>query len=164
MGHFEPYHVSVTAKNSSPKQLPENLWALTSFLLVKLGKEGSRRSCDALASEGIRLQHYAVLSTLAEFGATTQRELSDRLGFDTSDMVALLDDLSASHYVDRQRDEQDRRRHLVTVTPEGKAGLRRLTRELHKQQDEMLKPLDKHEREVLHKLLERVYADVRERS
>jgi len=131
---------------------------------VKLGKEGGRRSCEALADEGIRLQHYAVLSTLAEFGSATQRELSDRLGLDTSDMVALLDDLTASGYVDRQRDTQDRRRHLVTITPEGKTGLRRLTRELHKQQDDMLQPLDTRERETLHDLLERLYADVRTRT
>jgi MarR family transcriptional regulator, lower aerobic nicotinate degradation pathway regulator len=155
-----------TSTDSTPaaSPLPAHLLDLTSFLLVKLGKAATRCSCEALAGEGLRLQHFAVLSSLAEFGDATQRELSDRLGFDASDMVALLDDLSKSSYVERHRDEQDRRRHLVTITTTGRAALRRQTRHLTEQQDELLAPLNEKERTELHSLLGRLYEAVRAKN
>ncbi|GAA3133026.1 hypothetical protein GCM10020001_064330 [Nonomuraea salmonea] len=60
---------------------------------------------------------FAVLAVLADFGASAQREVGDRLGLDPSDMVRLMDGLIAAGLAVRDRDPADRRRYRLTLTP-----------------------------------------------
>lgn len=153
-----------TSSETPLNQPPASLLKLSSFLLIKLGKHGTKYTCEALAAHNMKPQHYAVIASLDEFGSATQKELADRLRFDTSDMVALLDDLGEQGFIDRQRDEADRRRQIVHLTTAGKSGLKRLTKDLQKQQDEFLTVLSETEQANLHKLLSKLYADVRSKA
>lgn len=136
---------------------PEPLLALPSFLMFQLLRE-SRRLIGAIGDSGLRLPHLGVLSSLAEFGPSAQRDLSIRLRIDASDLVSVLDDLEDEGLVRRERDTRDRRRHAVTLTTEGRTRLAHrlaISRELD---DRLLAPLNEEERAQLHRLLVRVYA------
>jgi DNA-binding MarR family transcriptional regulator len=103
-------------------------------------------------------QHHAVLSLLDEGTCTAQWMIADRLDYDRSQIVGLLDDLEERGLVMRKRDPADRRRHLVTLTPEGReklAEMRALTKSL---ETEFLEPLDAGERRTRHDLLLRLAA------
>jgi MarR family transcriptional regulator, lower aerobic nicotinate degradation pathway regulator len=71
-------------------------------------------------------------------------------------MVAVLNDLAADGYVERNPDPDDRRRNVVRITPAGRGALRRFDRLIAAANEELLAPLSAAEREQLRDLLERV--------
>jgi DNA-binding MarR family transcriptional regulator len=109
-----------------------------------------------LSAAGMRKYHFAVLVSLDEQGAASQAALGERLSIDRSDMVATLGVLERAGHVARVRDERDRRRNVVQLTPAGAHALARLTAEIDAVQDELLAPLSDKERRKLRKLLARV--------
>ncbi|WP_433242800.1 MarR family winged helix-turn-helix transcriptional regulator [Streptosporangium sp. CA-135522] len=144
-------------------ETPPTLTALTTYLLSKVGKASRVRLAEQLGGRGLRLWHMAVLAALTDFGPHAQRDLAARLDIDPSDVVKVIDELTAAGYAERTRDPVDRRRVRVTATPAGRAALTSLTAEAAAVRDTVLAPLDERERALLHDLLLRVYADLTDR-
>jgi DNA-binding MarR family transcriptional regulator len=141
----------------SPVQpLPAELVASSTFLLKRLGFAAKERSMKAYEQTGLHPYHYAILLVLDEGSRDTQGSIADALGYDRGQLVGLLDELEERKLVERRRDPNDRRRHLVRLTSEGTrmlGRLRALTREI---EDEFLAPLSEQERADLHELLLRL--------
>lgn len=97
-----------------------------------------------------------VLTSLAEQGAASQAALGRRLWIDRSDLHAILNDLEQRGFVERVRDERDRRRNVVELTRAGRAALARMDTRVDAAQDAVLAPLSRSERRDLVSLLERV--------
>jgi MarR family transcriptional regulator, lower aerobic nicotinate degradation pathway regulator len=135
---------------------PRRLQQLPSWLASQLAIRAGRLVGDALAPEGVRKQHFAVLSALAEQGAASQAALGRRLWIDRSDLHAILSELERDGFVARVRDETDRRRNLVELTPDGGAALERLEIRVQAAQDELLEPLSAAERQHLRRVLKRL--------
>jgi DNA-binding MarR family transcriptional regulator len=121
--------------------------------LKRLGWAVKDRSLDAFEATGLNPQHYAVLSLLDEQPRETQASIADALGYDRSLLVGLLDELEQNGLVERRRDPEDRRRHLVTLTAPGKKMYARLRDVAKRLEEEFLAPLDASERKTLHALL-----------
>jgi DNA-binding MarR family transcriptional regulator len=144
-----------TTTPAAPR-LPEELVASPTFLLKRLGQAAKERSMEAYESAGLHPYHFAILIALDEGSHETQGAIADTLGYDRGQLVGLLDELEQRGLVERRRDPNDRRRHLVQATAEGKRTLRRL-RTLTKQiENEFLAPLSDDERAQLHALLLRL--------
>jgi MarR family transcriptional regulator, lower aerobic nicotinate degradation pathway regulator len=135
---------------------PERLRRLPSWLASELARRGATLVGEALAQEGVRRRHFAVLTSLAEQGAASQAALGRRLWIDRSDLHALLAELERDGLVARVRDPEDRRRNVVTLTAAGKAVLRRLDKRVDAAQNALLEPLSPAERREVVRLLERV--------
>jgi DNA-binding MarR family transcriptional regulator len=120
---------------------------LTTYLLSLSGREARRRMAAQLS-----LAEFALLAALP----ASQRELGERLRKDPADMVRLLDAASDAGLVAREADPADRRRRLVSLTPEGSAALRSYLAVARDVEDEVLAGLDASERVVLHSLLLRL--------
>jgi DNA-binding MarR family transcriptional regulator len=67
--------------------------------------------------------------------------------------VRLLDELEERELVMRKRDPDDRRRHVVRLTPGGRKMLGRLRAIVKRLEDDFFSPLDAEQRETLHTLL-----------
>ena len=132
---------------------PDRIRRLTSWLIGQLAGTGSSLVADALAAEGLRRQHFTVLSALAERGAVSQAALGRRLLIDRSDMHALLSELEQDGLVARVRDPKDRRRMLVELMPAGGRVLKRLDRRIEAAQDALVAPLSTADRRELQRLL-----------
>jgi MarR family transcriptional regulator, lower aerobic nicotinate degradation pathway regulator len=145
--------VSDAQRDHTDYDPPARLRELPSWLASEVARKGQHLVADALANEGARRQHYAVLTSLSEQGPASQAELGRRLWIDRSDLHALLGGLEADGFVARVRDERDRRRNLVTVTPAGKALLRRLDKAVDAAQDALVAPLSAVDRRELRRLL-----------
>jgi DNA-binding MarR family transcriptional regulator len=97
-------------------------------LLTQLQKALHRRSSEELL--GMRLKPYAV--------------------------VLILNELEAAQFSIRRRDPQDRRRHIVEMTPAGRRALERADKARESLEDEVLAPLSPEERTTLRSLVQRV--------
>ncbi|HEX5174208.1 MAG TPA: MarR family transcriptional regulator [Gaiellaceae bacterium] len=136
-----------------PPRLPAELVASNVFLLKRLGFTAKTSSLEMYEREGLNPYHYAILALLDEGVPETQAAIADALGYDRGTLVGLLDELEEKSLVERKRDPDDRRRHLVRLTGEGKRTLGRLRTCAKKVEDEFLAPLDAEQREQLHELL-----------
>jgi len=132
---------------------PDRIRRLTSWLTGQLAGTGAALVADALTAEGLRRQHFTVLSALAERGAASQAALGRRLLIDRSDMHALLSELERDGLIARVRDPSDRRRMLVELTPAGARALKRLDRRIDAAQDALVAPLSPADRRELQRLL-----------
>ena len=135
---------------------PLQLRQLPSWLAGQVARRAERLVSEALAREGARRQHFAVLASLAEQGSASQAALGRRLWIDRSDLHAILNELEDDGLVKRLRDKHDRRRNVVALTPRGTAALKRLDERVHEAQDALLEPLSARDRRELRRLLERL--------
>jgi DNA-binding MarR family transcriptional regulator len=127
-----------------------------SYLMLQLVKE-ARRISGALGDDGLRSTHLSVLAWIADAGPTSQKQISDGLHIDPSDLVSLLDDLENRGYAKRRRDTRDRRRYAVEITADGMTALRHRLDVADALQDVLFEPLSAREREQLTELLLKVY-------
>ena len=137
---------------------PKELLSSTTFLLKRLGFAAKDDSHGAFEGTGLSPFHFAVLALLEEDPRETQAAIADALGYDRSHVVRLLDELEERNLVVRRRDPEDRRRHVVKMTADGRKALGKLRMVVRRLEDEFLAPLDAGEREALHALLVRLAA------
>ncbi len=132
---------------------PKELLSSSTFLLKRLGFAAKERSHAAFEGTGLSAFHFAVLALLEEDPRETQAMIADALGYDRSSIVRLLDELEEREMVVRKRDPEDRRRHVVKLTAEGRSMLGRMREIVHRLEDDFFSPLDAEQRETLHELL-----------
>ena len=133
--------------------LPRELLARSGFLLVRLGLDFKSQALEEMAAAGFNQYHYSVLALLDEQPQEAQAAIADTLGLDRSQLVRILDGLEDRGLIARHRDRSDRRRHVVSVTADGRRQLRRLRTMIDRIEDDLLAPLGADDRAKLHQLL-----------
>jgi DNA-binding MarR family transcriptional regulator len=126
------------------------------FLLSYSSGRAVRASNARLAPLGLRVRQYSVLSVVCDSHGISQRELSDVLGLDPSQIVALVDDLQALGLVERLPDPADRRTRLVAATRKGETTRKRGRAAVESAREDFLSPLDVQDRGVLAEILQRM--------
>ncbi|MGP8297680.1 MarR family winged helix-turn-helix transcriptional regulator [Streptomyces inhibens] len=135
---------------------PSRIRALPSWLLGRAAARGHRLVADALAAEGMRMMHHAVLSGVAELGPLSQAELGRTLGIDPKDMVAIVNDLQKDGLVTRTPDPKDRRKNAIEISADGRRRLSRTQQLGDEANAELTAALTPDEREQLIALLTRI--------
>lgn len=123
------------------------------MLLALLGHVAMRRLREVHTAHHLSPRQFYLLGLLHEGGAMGQSELGQTTGTDPSILVTMLNPLEADGLIARRRDPEDRRRHLVSLTP---AGVRQLARAAEAQQaaeDGLFVGLGDAQREQLRRLL-----------
>jgi DNA-binding MarR family transcriptional regulator len=119
-------------------------------LLTKLSKVVYKRADEETI--GMRLKQLIALEYLQE-ESCLQQGLAQLLMLDSNNCVLLLNDLDEAGYVERRRDPQDRRRHIVEITTAGQEALAEGQRRLEDLESEVLGHLSPDERKQLRDLL-----------
>src|SRR3954451_6613066 len=123
------------------------------LLLALLGQQAMRRLRAAHTEHNLSPRQFHILGLLHDRGALTQRELGTLMDVDPSILVTLLTPLEADRYLSRERDADDRRRHVVTITRRGEQQLERAAQAQCDAEDELLAALTKTQRAQLRRLL-----------
>jgi DNA-binding MarR family transcriptional regulator len=130
----------------------------SAVLLSRLTKQVYRRSDERRL--GMHLRHLVSLSYVSDHDECPQQDLADAFCMDANNVVLLLNELEQLGYVARVRDPSDRRRHLVQITPSGRAALSDAEQAQMAIEDEVLAALDADERRTLRELLNRALRSV----
>lgn len=127
------------------------------LLLALLGQEATQRLGAAHTEHDLKPRQFHILGLLHDHGGLPQGALVAELGVAPSILVTLLNPLEADGLVARERDPNDRRRHLVTLTAAGEQRLDSASRAQLQADDELLASLDQDQREQLRALLIALY-------
>jgi DNA-binding MarR family transcriptional regulator len=144
---------AVTKTEAARAALPQELLASTAFLLARVGYGIKLRVLEEFESAGFTIQQYGVLALLGEGASETQAKIADVLDFDRSQLVGELDALEERGLIERRRDPHDRRRHMVSITSDGKRQLAKLRTIVKRIEDAFLQRLDEQSRRALHDTL-----------
>src|SRR3954464_4548853 len=145
-----------TTSETAPRftdRFPAELVSSTIFLLKRLGMAAKEQTLGAFDDAGLHPYHHAILAVLDEGSRETQGAIAGALGYDKGQLVGLLDELEEARLVSRQRDQADRRRQIVQMTPAGRKMLDKLRKLSGRVEDDFLAALTDKEREQFHALL-----------
>ncbi|MEU4251547.1 MarR family transcriptional regulator [Amycolatopsis sp. NPDC026612] len=143
----------------TPSDRPRALLRWPTYVMGQLHRAGVGRIDAALAAHGVALRDYYVLVCIGEEGPLSQQRVADRLGLDRSDLVKVLDRLEAAGWVSRERDTEDRRRHVLTLTEDGRATVGKVEEVSSAVTGELLARLGPGEQETLHRLLLKAFGE-----
>jgi MarR family transcriptional regulator, lower aerobic nicotinate degradation pathway regulator len=138
--------------------VPAELLGSPLFLLVRMGFAIKARAIDEFERLGFSPYHHSVLALLDEGARTTQAAIADALQLDRGTLVGLLDSLEEQGLVERRRDPNDRRRHVVTLTAAGRHQLRKFRGIISRLEADFLAPLSEDDRAALLSLLSEMAA------
>jgi DNA-binding MarR family transcriptional regulator len=156
-----PVHSHSPAPVLKPSvKAPYELRCSPVFLLKRLGMLAKERTMEAYDAIGASPYHYAVLAVLEEGARDTQAKIADALGYDRSWLVGLLDELEEAGFIERKRDPEDRRRHLVSLNAAGTKRLAELRAVSTRVENELLSAIDPDQRLQLHELLLQLAGDL----
>ena len=129
------------------------------FLLSRASGAVVRATNAALTAHGLRVRVYSVLVLACDAAdGVTQRELADVLGLDPSQVVLLVDELTAAGLVERRPDPADRRTRLVVATAAGRRVRGLAGTATAAAVESPMALLDEADRQVLRELLTRIWS------
>jgi MarR family transcriptional regulator, lower aerobic nicotinate degradation pathway regulator len=113
---------------------------------------------SALKAAELRPRHLIALTVLRDHGESGQAELAGTLQLDRTNLVGLLNELETDGLIERRRSPEDRRRHTVVLTDEGRERLARAEFMLAAAEDVVLGALTAKQRDTLYELLHKATA------
>jgi MarR family transcriptional regulator, temperature-dependent positive regulator of motility len=127
-------------------------------LVTRLAREVFRASSEDVL--GMRLKQSILLGELRDSdGAMPQQTLCGAMHLDPNNLVLMLNELEDDGYIERKRDPDDRRRHIVELTPAGRRAVERAEKGMESVEDQVLAALDTGQRAELRKLLALALSD-----
>lgn len=111
---------------------------------------------STIGDEQLTPLQFAALMKLADVGETSQNHLGRLTAMDAATMQGVIKRLIARGLIERRPDPDDRRRLLLTLTPDGTALVAEATGRGHLITDQTLDPLSAGERQTFLKLLRRL--------
>jgi len=116
-----------------------------------------REAFDArLEPLDLNLTQASLIAYVAEFGATTQTRLADRLDIGRAASGSVIDQLQSRGFVARHPEPADRRVWLVDVTDEGRAMAQRIAAVDERLREELRSGIGREERQALSWVLTRL--------
>jgi len=113
--------------------------------LHRLTKELIRRyqfrDWNQICCYGISISQSHILDTLAEEGDLSMQQLANRMFKSVSTMTRVVSQLVRRGHVKRRSDSRDRRVVYVSITPQGKAVVHAITRDLIQTQKAILQAI-----------------------
>ncbi|MFJ2350458.1 MarR family winged helix-turn-helix transcriptional regulator [Glutamicibacter sp. NPDC087673] len=137
-------------------RIPQFQWNSLSYLTARAGRIGTQELTELMESGSLSRHHFTIICALEEFGGISQNDLADRSNVNRGHLVAYLDQLSSRGILEREVDPEDRRRNVITLTPEGRKFAARAMEAASHNEAKVFGALDEPQREQLRALLQLV--------
>ena len=125
-------------------------------MLAPLLREMIAAEEPVLESHGLSMWGYVVLLALDRSSMRTQTALAAAIGADKTRIIATLDDLQDSGYIERRPDPADRRVRLLAITEAGRRVKEAAQNEIQAGEERWLGELTAEERRTFVRVLERL--------
>jgi DNA-binding MarR family transcriptional regulator len=127
----------------APDRTPDRIANRPTWLVSRAFARSSRLLAAGFEAHGngLRGYHFRLLAALEQWGPSSQADLGRTTGIDRSDVTAALNDLEERALVERRPDPANKRRNIVTMTPDGARELLALDAVVARVQEELLAPL-----------------------
>lgn len=136
-----------------PKLTRERLKENIGFLLHRPSFIWRDRLDRALEPLGLSVLHYGVLRLLELNLVEYQQQIGLRLDIDPSRVVELMNTLEERELIQRLRNENDKRKYILSLTPKGRKTLSRAKAIANKEQTDFLSVLsDTQQKDLLEAL------------
>jgi DNA-binding MarR family transcriptional regulator len=148
---------------ANPNDIEEQLIQSNGFLLAALGQESRRQWMEHVSRWDLGWPHQSVLGALlssGEEGTASQKRLSEFVGIDPRNLVAILDALEQRLLVERVSNPRDRRTSGVKLTEAGTSLARELRAAAVELERRFFASLSQDEQNTLHHLLLKLYREV----
>jgi DNA-binding MarR family transcriptional regulator len=143
--------------------LPASLHRRLGAVLTWAAENAQEVANRALEPLGLTVKHFGVMTFLRhetepdrERGSLSQQAIGERLRIDRTTMVSLIDDLERAGYVKRERNRDDRRAYVITLTAAGRKAQARAEDAVDAHALQFFGRLSEDERQELHRLLARL--------
>lgn len=127
------------------------------FLLGKVLQKMETKFIEGLSPFEINARQYGVLLFIEENPYSSQKDISEKLQIDRTTMVSHIDHLEGLGYVERTRNQNDRRSYSLLITAKGKDVLDSRWEFLIHTELEVLAPLSDQEKQLLKKILIKIW-------
>ena len=139
-------------------ELPSTLAKSPHFQVERVRRHTKDEVERTLAKHDSTMREYWIL-TCVDGEPMSQRQLSELLTIDASDMVRLIDNLENNNWVTRERDPKDRRRQIVAATKKGTKMLAKLAADVAEAEDRALEASSNKQLKSLRKLSQALDGD-----
>ncbi|WJY59637.1 transcriptional regulator SlyA [Corynebacterium afermentans subsp. lipophilum] len=139
-------------------ELPSTLAKSPHFQVERVRRHTKDEVERTLAKHDSTMREYWIL-TCVDGEPMSQRQLSELLTIDASDMVRLIDNLENNNWVTRERDPKDRRRQIVAATKKGTKVLAKLAADVAEAEDRALEASSNKQLKSLRKLSQALDGD-----
>jgi DNA-binding MarR family transcriptional regulator len=143
--------------------LPASLQRRLGAVLAWAAENAQEVADRALEPLGLNVKHFGVMTFLRhetepdpERGSLSQQAIGERLRIDRTTMVALIDDLERAGYVKRERNPDDRRAYVISLTAAGRRAYARAEKAVDEHALQFFGQISEPERQELHRLLARL--------
>ena len=143
---------------STLPELPSVLAKSPHFQVERVRRHTKDEVERTLAEHASTMREYWIL-TCVDGEPMSQRQLSELLSIDASDMVRLIDNLENNNWVTRERDPKDRRRQIVAATKKGTKVLAKLAADVAEAEDRALEASSNKQLKSLRKLSQALDGD-----
>jgi MarR family transcriptional regulator for hemolysin len=135
-----------------------NVQELNFSRLLHLTAHAWRQAVDRrMKDNGLSMSSWMAVATIAiQEAPISQKELAQALGLEDASVVPLIDRLVKQQLVERIQPEEDRRKRLLHVTPQGEALYQKLKIEADRLRTELLSGINRDELAVTQRVLQQL--------
>jgi DNA-binding MarR family transcriptional regulator len=135
-----------------------NVGPLAKLLTVHLRRADIRLSQVFFSQrKDVKGPAFVALSIISTNPGISQNDLARMINMDASIVVGIINQLEALGWAVRERSTDDRRRHALAATEEGRAELEAAAELIQRAEERLLSKMSKEEIEFLRYLLDRVH-------
>lgn len=126
------------------------------FLLSQLGAHSAAEFRKRVQGMDLTTGHSGIIRLIGLSDKLSQKELAAKLSMLPSRLVVLIDELEEKGLVERHSDPDDRRSHILRLSPEGRETMKALGGLSRKLSDQICASLSNAERTTLAGLLKKI--------